>query len=83
MTGGQQQGPPLLRIVRGEPTDEEVVALVTALLSRTAGTGGSATATRSSAWSARSPGLRLPLWPGPGAWRATTRPAASRTKADW
>ncbi|MBA2508587.1 MAG: acyl-CoA carboxylase subunit epsilon, partial [Nocardioidaceae bacterium] len=45
-------GPPLLRVVRGEPTDEELAAVVTvvaAVLARAAAAGERAAAPRS-AW---------------------------------
>jgi hypothetical protein len=64
---------PFLRVVRGEPTAEELAALVAVLAAR-------------SAVPARAPGLR-PVWsdparrlglthrPGPGAWRRSALPA--------
>ena len=65
-------GLPILRIVRGEPTDEEVAALVVALgaLSgpeRRTPTGGSA-------WSDPASLLRRPIHPGPDAWRRSALP---------
>jgi Acyl-CoA carboxylase epsilon subunit len=67
-------GPPVLRVVRGDATPEEIAALVAVLLSRA---GGGDLARRPhhqvmrsrSAWSDRSRQLRGPLRPGPGAWR--------------
>lgn len=61
------------RIVRGEPTDEEVAALSVVL----AGAAGSATAAPAAVrdrWSDPAARLRVPLRPGPGAWRTSTWP---------
>ena len=65
---------PLLRVVRGEPSAEELAALtvVVAALSqrrprrRPAPVG---------AWAERADLLRRPLLAGPGGWRASGRPA--------
>ena len=66
---------PLLAIVRGSPSAEEVAALVAVLARRGA---GSTVATYArgvrSEWSARSRLLRAPLQRGPGGWRASARP---------
>ena len=71
----QPSGPPLLRVVRGDATAEEIAALVAALLART----GDAEAPRparsvSGFWADRSRLLRRPLSPGPGAWRGSALP---------
>ncbi|PSK97029.1 acyl-CoA carboxylase epsilon subunit-like protein [Murinocardiopsis flavida] len=69
-------GAPFLRVVRGEPTADEVAALVAVLAARAraarAGRGGGAHAPRS-AWRDRARLVRAPLRPGPGAWRMSTR----------
>jgi hypothetical protein len=57
---------PLLRVVRGEATPEEIAALVAVLTARAQG-AGDAPAPRRSAWA--TPVLRRPLTPGSGAWR--------------
>lgn len=69
MTAAEDR-PPLLRVVRGgEPTDEELAALVAAVATAATDTGGQQpTASR---WAARADRLRRPLHPGPGAWRAS------------
>jgi hypothetical protein len=62
---------PVLRIVRGEPSDEELAALVAVL----AGRAAAPVATPSEApsvWRDRAALLRRPVHPGPGAWRAAT-----------
>jgi hypothetical protein len=63
---------PLLRVVRGEPTAEELAALtvVVAALSqrrerRRATPGGT--------WASFADGHRRPLQPGPGGWHASGR----------
>ena len=70
--GGEDRVLPLLRVVRGEPTAEELAALtvVVAALSqrrerrRTAPAGG---------WASYADAHRRPLQPGAGAWRASGR----------
>ena len=62
---------PLLTVVRGEPTPEQLAALIAVVSAR----GGSAEPEQASApslWSR--PALRGPLHPGPGAWRASALP---------
>ena len=62
---------PVLRIVRGEPTDEELAALVAVLGARSAAPAPAMTEAPS-VWRDRSALLRKPVHPGPGAWRAAT-----------
>ncbi|HEX2499659.1 MAG TPA: acyl-CoA carboxylase subunit epsilon [Actinomycetes bacterium] len=64
---------PALRVVRGEPTPEELAALVTVLAARAAmvpAAGSGSDAVRS-AWQDRSRYLRTTLPHGAGAWRAS------------
>jgi hypothetical protein len=63
-----------LRVVRGDPTDEELAALVVVLqaLATAPATGPPAPARR--AWAAPRDAVRRPLVPGPGAWRASSLP---------
>jgi hypothetical protein len=59
---------PLLRVVRGQPTDEEAAALAVVLAAKLAARpphGRAAVA----GWADRARALRAPLTPGPGAWR--------------
>jgi hypothetical protein len=64
---------PLLRIVAGgEPTAEEVAALVAAVASLTTDTEQTREA-NISRWADRAAALRRPPHPGPGAWRASAR----------
>jgi hypothetical protein len=59
---------PFLRVVRGNPTAEELAALVAVLRSRPAG-GGSGVSARASAWADPARALRRPLRPSPSARR--------------
>jgi hypothetical protein len=62
---------PLLRVVRGAPTDEELAALVAVLAARPAPEPAPPAAV--SAW--RDPAARLGVTrPGPLTWRASARP---------
>lgn len=66
-------GAPELRVVRGDPTPEEVAALVVALTGAAAApTAGPAR--RDPGWGDRASLLHRPLYPGPGAWRASGLP---------
>ncbi|GAB3992395.1 acyl-CoA carboxylase subunit epsilon [Nocardioides marmoraquaticus] len=63
---------PLLRVVKGDPTPEELAALV-AVVAAAASGGEEPPAPRRSEWSARHRLVRTPLQHGPGAWRASAR----------
>ncbi len=67
---------PLLRVVRGDATPEEIAALVAVLMARSADTEapGPPRSGQKNAWSDRSRLLRRPLSPGPGAWRRSGLP---------
>lgn len=62
---------PVLRIVRGEPSDEELAALVAVLTARTTAVTPPIPEAPS-VWRDRTALLRKPAHPGPGAWRAAT-----------
>ena len=65
---------PLLTVVRGEPTPEQLAALTAVLAARAAAGGGSdEPPPPPQLWSR--PQLRGPLSPGPGAWRASALPS--------
>ncbi|HEX9548853.1 MAG TPA: acyl-CoA carboxylase subunit epsilon [Acidimicrobiales bacterium] len=64
---------PLLRVVRGDATPEEIAALVAVLMTRPTEDDATPQPTRT-AWSDRSRQLRRPLHPGPGAWRRSALP---------
>ena len=61
-----------LRVVRGQPTPEELAALVV-VLSAQPPAEVPAPPTRPSGWADRGSAIRAPLVPGPGAWRASGR----------
>jgi hypothetical protein len=64
-----------LRIVKGNPSDEEVAALVAVVSSLGSGSGAKpAEEPARSAWSDRRTLVREPLPHGPGAWRASGFP---------
>ena len=66
--------PPLLRVVHGgEPTAEEVAALVAAVQLRQAAAAATEATPLPSRWASHRDLLRTPLAPGPGAWVASTR----------
>jgi len=71
----QPPGRPLLRVVRGDATPEEIAAVVAVLLARSADAGAPGQARSvSGLWADRSRLLRRPLSPGPGAWRRSALP---------
>ena len=65
------QPEPLLRVVRGQPTDEEAAALTVVLAAKLAARAAPAREERATAggWADRARAMRTPLTPGPGAWR--------------
>jgi hypothetical protein len=68
---------PVLEVVSGQPSAEELAALTVvlaaALAQRDAARPGRPERD-ASAWASRSRGLRAPLMPGPDAWRRSARP---------
>jgi hypothetical protein len=66
---------PILRVIRGDATPEEIAAVVAVLLARSAASDASSSAQPTpSAWADRSRLLRRPLHPGPDAWRRSGLP---------
>jgi acyl-CoA carboxylase epsilon subunit len=67
---------PLLRVVRGQPTDEEAAALAVVLAAKLAArpAPGRAAPAAVGGWADRERAMRVPLTPGPGAWRSAARP---------
>jgi hypothetical protein len=65
---------PVLRVVRGDATPEEIAAVVAVLLARSASDLGTPTRPAPSAWADRSRLLRRPLFPRPDAWRRSALP---------
>ncbi|MGA9346725.1 MAG: acyl-CoA carboxylase subunit epsilon [Nocardioidaceae bacterium] len=67
--------PVLLRVERGNPSDEELAALVLVLAARRAAVAGQDTTdVRRSGWTDRSRGLRGTHRPGPTGWRSAALP---------
>lgn len=60
----------LFRVVRGDPTDEELAAL-TVVLAAAAAAPAAPAPVRRSAWTDPSARMRRPLSPGPGAWQTS------------
>jgi Acyl-CoA carboxylase epsilon subunit len=62
---------PLLRVVRGQPTDEETAALAAVLAAKLAARPAHGRAERAAVggWADRARAVRAPLTPAPGAWR--------------
>jgi hypothetical protein len=71
-TSSTDQERPLLRVVKGDPSAEELAALVAVVASL----GGPAPAPprRTSEWSAARRLQRVVRRPGPGAWRSSSLP---------
>jgi hypothetical protein len=63
---------PLLQVVRGEPTAEELSALIAVVTARAA--TAAQPVRKRSGWADPARRLRRPLSPGPGAWRHSARP---------
>ncbi len=72
MTGADTDDQPVFSVVKGQPTDEELAALIV-VFSSTRTTSGSAGAARSSGWSSYWRSVRRPFQPGPDAWRLSSR----------
>lgn len=63
---------PLLTVVRGEPTPEQLAALIAVVGARAATSGAAAQPAEQPLWNR--PQLRTPLAAEPGAWRASGLP---------
>jgi hypothetical protein len=75
MTDPQDGARPLLRVVRGTPTDEELAALTAVLATLKRAPEPVTTSPRPrSRWADRPALMRRVLSPGPGAWRASAWP---------
>ncbi|HYO32281.1 MAG TPA: acyl-CoA carboxylase subunit epsilon [Nocardioidaceae bacterium] len=68
--------PPMLRVVSGDPSDEELAAVVAVVATAVSSPGpegrSGATPAPRSAWRDRERLLRRPHAAGPGAWRASS-----------
>jgi Acyl-CoA carboxylase epsilon subunit len=70
---GSADRSPVLRVIRGDATPEEIAAVVAVLLGRPV-PAASAPRRAPSAWADRSRLLRRPVHPGPDAWRRSALP---------
>ena len=70
------QPEPLLRVVRGQPTDDEAAALAVVLAAKLAARPAPGRTERAAVggWADRARAMRAPLTPGPGAWRRSQHP---------
>jgi len=66
--------PPVLRVIRGDATPEEVAAVIAVVMARSADPGPAPAPRVRSAWSDRSRQMRHPIRPAPGAWRRSALP---------
>jgi acyl-CoA carboxylase epsilon subunit len=65
---------PILRVVKGEPTPEELAALVAVVAARSAATAVPTATDGASNWATYWRNARQPFRPGPGRWRASAHP---------
>jgi hypothetical protein len=73
--GGSGETParPMLRVVRGEPTAEELAALVAVVSARAVAAPEPGAPRRLGSWADPRAQVRAPLTVGPGAWVASAR----------
>ena len=64
----ESPAPPLLRVVAGDPSPEELAALVAVVASL--GSAAAAPPRRTPEWQARHRTVRAPHHPGPAGWRS-------------
>jgi Acyl-CoA carboxylase epsilon subunit len=65
---------PVLRVVRGDPTPEELAALLAVLSVRSRAAAAPTSPTPTSSWNDRSRLVRRPVHPRPGGWRRSALP---------
>jgi hypothetical protein len=80
MTEQQAAERPVLRVVRGDPTPEELAAVIAVLTARRVETPASPPRP-AGGWADRTAGLRRVLAAGAGSWRAVGRSPGTRTRA--
>ena len=69
-----EQPRPLLRVVRGDPTDEELAALVSVIAARSVAAAGVRPQHPRSAWGHPASIVRRVHRPGPDGWRRSAQP---------
>ena len=75
MSGKQCSGiERVIRIVRGEPSDDELAALTVVLARLTTVARPADPGAAGSTWADKALGLRTPHHPGPDTWRTSMRP---------
>jgi hypothetical protein len=65
---------PVLRVVKGDPTPEELAALIAVVTARAAAPADAPDNNRASNWATYWRNARSPFRPGPGRWRASAHP---------
>lgn len=65
--------PAQIKIIKGNPTDEEVAAVIAALTTQTNHPSPASTPRHQGGWSAYWRTLRTPVHPAPNAWRTSLR----------
>ena len=79
---GEAAQRPLLRVVKGDPSPEELAALIAVVTAR-ASTSSVEEQASVASYAAPSAGHRKPFLVGPGAWVASGWTPGARTRADW
>ena len=77
------RGPGAVRVVRGDPSAEELAAVLAVLAAARGRAGGPAQWAPEGGWASRGAALRRPIAPGRGAWRLSGLEKGTRTRAGW
>jgi hypothetical protein len=64
----------IVKVVKGNPTPEELAALVAVIAARAAAAPPAPTTERANNWATYWRNARTPFHPGPGQWRASAHP---------
>jgi hypothetical protein len=73
-TTADEAAAPVLRVVKGDPTPEELAALVAVVAARASAVPAPADPERASDWATYWRHAKRPLHPGPNRWRASAHP---------
>ncbi|WUJ75290.1 acyl-CoA carboxylase subunit epsilon [Kribbella soli] len=63
-----------MKVVKGDPTPEELAALITVIAARAVAAPPAPETDRASNWATYWRNARTPFRPGPGQWRASAHP---------
>jgi len=74
VSASDEAGRPVLRVIRGDATPEEIAALLVVVAARARAVPAAPEPRPDAAWSDRAQIMRAPVAPGPGAWRASAWP---------